>query len=175
MATSMPLHEGAGLRARCCKIIHSQNPPEQVGVIPPHATQAPPFVPHAPLLVPPTQVPLSQQPPLHGAPGPHCWRQVCVVELQASSGAQSAAELQPHAPATQARPLGLDVQSTHALPDEPHSEPAVPATQVAGVAVSQQPPLHGCASEQPLALQVWLESWQLEPDGQSAFEVQPQM
>jgi hypothetical protein len=141
-----------------------------MGVAPPHAAQAPPVVPQAPLLVPPTQVPLSQQPPLQALPGPHCWPQVCVVVLQASSGAQSAAELQPHAPARQARPLGLDVQSTHSLPAEPHCEETVPPTQVP---FSQQPPLHGCSSEQPVPAHVWVASWQSVPAGQSAFELQP--
>jgi hypothetical protein len=149
-------------------------PLAHVGVMPPHARHAPPLVPHAPLSAPPTQMPFSQQPPLHSALAPHCWLHLCVVVLQASSAPQSAAELQPHAPARHRCPAMLVVQSTQLVPDEPHWLALVPATHALGdAAAAQQPPLHGSASEQLLVEQVLVLGWHSAPAGQSALVLQP--
>jgi hypothetical protein len=53
--------------------------------------QAPPFEPHSVGEVPPVQVPLAQQPPLHGSMSLHLLEHLWVVPLQASPGMQSAA------------------------------------------------------------------------------------
>src|SRR4051812_37184620 len=94
-------------------------PPEQVGVEPEHAAQAP-LVPHAPFAAPVSQLPLTaeQQPlvqavwlaPVQAAS--HTWE----VVLQVVCAGQSAATLQPHALATHRWPCALTVQSLQAAP-----------------------------------------------------------
>jgi hypothetical protein len=75
---------------------HTQLPLLQESAVIPQATQAWPLLPHAVGLVPATQVPLEQQPPLHGLVGLHA--EVQVPLLHASSAGQSVSELQPQTP-----------------------------------------------------------------------------
>jgi hypothetical protein len=57
--------------------------------------QAMPLPPQVAGAVPGPQVPPLQQPPLHGADGPHAEPQACVPPSQARSAGQSEAVLQP--------------------------------------------------------------------------------
>jgi hypothetical protein len=136
------------------------------------SVQAPPDEPHAVAPVPATQPPPEQQPPLHAlciAP-PQFGVQLCVPRSQARPDGQSVAALQPHAPATQAWPALALVQSTHALPVEPHALAPVPlgGTQLMP---SQQPPLQTRPAHAVEQVRVdTLHAW---PIGQSAALVQP--
>jgi hypothetical protein len=85
-------------------------------------------------------MPLTQQPPLQGlcCESPHAVSHALVVRLHDSNCGHAPAPAQPHTPLRHASPLGLEVQSTHAPPDAPHSPGMVPATHWL---VVQQPPL----------------------------------
>jgi hypothetical protein len=108
---------------------------------------------------------------VHGIAAEHnAETQRCVVVSQVPVG-QSLFALQPHAPATQAVPIVLPAQLTHAAPLAPHSLAAVPLTQVPPV---QQPPLHGELALQP-ATQLCVVVLQAEPLGQSLGPLQPQL
>jgi hypothetical protein len=111
-------------------------------LLPLHATHAPPLAPHALALVPATQLPPGeQQPPLHDCVAEQLDTHWCVVVSHAMSAAQSALELQPHAPLTHACPALLEVQSAQV---EPHALGAL----VVQVPPTQQAALHGCVFEQ---------------------------
>jgi hypothetical protein len=107
----------------------------------PHTVHVRPLVPHAPVLLPTTQPPAEQQPPLHAvwlAP-PHDVEQVWFEVLQLCPDGQSAATLQPQlAPEMQRWPLGFDEQSTQAVPPLPQVPSPVPRLHVPA---AQQPPL----------------------------------
>jgi hypothetical protein len=68
----------------------------QLSAVIPQATQTRPLLPHAVRLLPATQVPLAQQPPLQRLVGLHA--EVQVPLLQASSAGQSVSALQPQTP-----------------------------------------------------------------------------
>jgi hypothetical protein len=91
--------------------------------------------------LPGAQVPLMQQPPLHGCPSLQVVVQVWLLKSQAWLAGQSVCTLQPQVPpATQAWPLALALQSMQALPLAPQLEPPVPALHTPPL---QQPPLQG--------------------------------
>jgi hypothetical protein len=79
---------------------------------------APPPAPHAAVLEPAWQAPPAQQPPLQAVSPvlPHAVPQRWVERSHAVSAAQSAARLQPHAPARQTWPAGETVQSAQLAP-----------------------------------------------------------
>jgi hypothetical protein len=90
----------------------------QLSAVIPQATQTRPLEPHAVTVLPATQVPLEQQPPLQGLVVLHA--EVQVPLLQASSVGQSVSELQPQTPvAKQTWPAPLAVQLTQAMPPVP--------------------------------------------------------
>jgi hypothetical protein len=106
-----------------------------VSALLPQTVHARPFAPQAEVVLPATQVPLEQQPPLQGLLSEHAELQVPL--LQASSAGQSVSELQPQTPpAMQTCPAPLAVQLTQAAPPVPQAVLPVPATQVVPV---QQP------------------------------------
>jgi hypothetical protein len=85
--------------------------------------------------------------------------------------AQSAAALQPQAPLTQACASVL-AQFVQAPPPPPQASAREPLEQVAvPLVLSQQPPLQGALSLQPVALHLWLT--QAVPVGQSLRSLQP--
>jgi hypothetical protein len=104
-------------------------------------------VPHASALPPPWHWPFApQQPPLHACVAAlQVVVHACRIASQAKPVGQSVCELQPHAPAMHAAPA-LPPHATHAPPDEPQVALAVPG--VHAPAALQQPPLHGCVTEQ---------------------------
>jgi hypothetical protein len=127
------------------------------------------IAPHALDDLPPAQVPPLQQPPLHGWPPLQAVVQVPFGPHALPAG-QSAGPAQPHAPAMQAWPLPLVVQSTHAAP-VPHATAPPPPTHLP--VPSQQPPLQGWFASQvvvhcPAPPHAW-------PAGQSFALLQPQV
>jgi hypothetical protein len=68
----------------------------QLSAVIPQATQVRPLLPHAVMLLPATQVPLAQQPPLQGLVGLQAPLQTWL--LHAWSVGQSVSELQPQTP-----------------------------------------------------------------------------
>jgi hypothetical protein len=132
--------------------------------------QAPPLLPQAPWMVPPAQVPLLQQPPLHGSTEVQAVPQVWLARLQAWLAGQSAGPLQPQPPLTQAVPALAPLQSRQARPLAPQVPCAVPSLQAPDW---QQPPLHGCVPLQAL-VQVWMARSQAWAGGQSSGPLQPQ-
>jgi hypothetical protein len=92
---------------------------------------------------------------------------VCELVLQARPAGQSAATVQPQLPPTHARPAVALVQSRHE-PLAPHAFAAVPLVHAPP---EQQPPLHGCDTEQ-LVAQV-CEAVHACPIGQSVGPLQP--
>jgi hypothetical protein len=141
--------------------------------------QAPPSAPHLASAVPAMQVPLSQQPFLHGEVALHVVVQLCVMTLQARWSPQSAAESQPHLLVppgmnTQVVPFMLPAQLVHVAVPTSHASAAKPARQV---------PLIG--SQQPLLQSLWPAPHAAShtcdvvlhdvPNGQSAATVQPQL
>jgi hypothetical protein len=154
--------------------LHPQLPPEPPTthaapmLEPVQSWQLPPLAPQVGLLVPATQLPPEQQPPLHGCIDEHELVHLCVDPSHACPLGQSLAELQPHVPATQAFSEPI-VQSVQAPPVLPHTPAALPMTQVPPL---QQPPLHSCVDEHEVV------HWCLDvshawPDGQSVAELQP--
>ena len=84
----------------------------------PQVTQTRPLLPHAATVLPATQVPLEQQPPLQGLVGLHA--EVQVPLLHASSAGQSVSALQPQRPlAKHTWPAPLVTQLTQAAPPVP--------------------------------------------------------
>jgi hypothetical protein len=104
------------------------------------STQAAPPPPQFIRSVPAAQVPLLQQPPLHGWLALHTVVQVCELKSQAWLTGQSVCTLHAQPPLTQAWPLVLALQSMQALPVVPQVVPPRPVLQVP---LLQQPPLHG--------------------------------
>jgi hypothetical protein len=118
--------------------------------------QAAPDVPQAPLAVPATQVPLLQQPPLHGWVASHA-RPHRFAALHALFAGQSAAPLQPQFPVRHRWPEPLVVQSvlavqfvvqrllTHGFaPGQSADElqPQLPATQMCPLLFTEQSFVH---------------------------------
>jgi hypothetical protein len=136
----------AWLAGQAALVAQPHAPPKQ-SCDGPHAPQRPPFVPHAPALVPATHVPPEQHPPLHGLDDPHAVEHV--PPLHARPGRQSdAAVVHPHEPvAPQTKPFALPAHEAHAPPLRPHAALPVPGWQLVP---SQQPPLH--VSPPPQAL-----------------------
>jgi hypothetical protein len=134
-----------------------------------HDEQAPPPLPQAGCEVPVTQLPPSQQPPLHSCDGLQLVVQVLVERSQARPAGQSAGPLQPHFEARQRWPLLEMVQSAHNPAAAPQALLPVPA---AHTPLEQQAPLHGWAALQPV-VQTWLVLSQAAPDEQSPGLLQP--
>jgi hypothetical protein len=106
-----------------------------------------PAAPHAVGVLPVAQVPLAQQPPLHGAAPLQAVPQAPF--RHACPSGQSLALVQPHLLlARQRLPAGLVVQSTHWVPLPPHELLEVPWSQVPLLAAVQQPDEHGVALPQ---------------------------
>jgi hypothetical protein len=125
-----PLGQGAPV------LPQTHAPLVQRSAVLPQATHAPPLEPHAVRVVPATQVPLEQQPPLQRLVGLQA--EVQVPLLHASSAGQSVSVLQPQTPlAKHTWPAVLVVQLTHGAP---------PLPQVVALAVWQAPLL----SQQPV-------------------------
>jgi hypothetical protein len=96
----------------------TQLPLLQVSALLPQATQARPLLPHADTVLPATQVPLEQQPPLQGLVALHAALQTPL--LHASSAGQLVSELQPQTPVDrQTWPRPFVVQLTQAAPPVP--------------------------------------------------------
>jgi hypothetical protein len=90
----------------------------QLSAVVPHTTQACPLLPQAVRVLPATQVPLRQQPPLQRLVALHA--EVQVPLLHASSAGQSVSALQPQTPvAKQMWPAPLVVQLTQVTPPVP--------------------------------------------------------
>ena len=150
----VPLHEAeqacvAGLQAwlagQAARVAQAQVPPKQPCEAP-QVPQRPPLTPQAPTVLPVTQVPDEQQPPLHGLDEPQAVEQV--PPLQACPGRQSDAVAQPQVPDdSHARPVALPAQETHAPPLRPHVALPVPGWQLVP---SQQPPLQVRPPPQPV-------------------------
>jgi hypothetical protein len=136
--------------------------------LPTHETHAP-DEPHAPTVVPLAQVPLAQQPPLHGCVAEQPGVQACVARLHACPDGQSLAPLQPHAPAMHAWPALALLQSTQLPPDGPHAAAVLPGRQPPPW---QQPPVHGIAAEHSAATHRCVVVSQV-PVRQSPFTLQP--
>jgi hypothetical protein len=132
--------------------VQPQLPPTHTDPLPLQISHAPPVDPQAlESVAPETQVPPLQQPPLHTAPPaqlvPHLW------STHASPTGQSDASLHPQVPATQALPIMLFMQSTHAVP-EPHALGLVPGVHAPEgppqqLPVGHRPPLHLAAQVPP--------------------------
>jgi hypothetical protein len=137
--------------------------------------QALPALPQLAGTVPALQVPLRQQPPLHGCEALHELVQMRVALSQAEPVLQSPAEPQPQVPppvtVRQIDPCGLDEQGAHAPPPLPQAAGIVPATHEPAW---QQPPLHSCVGLQAV-VQVFVPRSQARPAGQSAALLQPQL
>ncbi len=124
-----------------------------------------------------TQVPLVDPPGIEQHAPLHCWLAVHVVthvppEHELPTG-QSACELQPHAPLTQAWPLALFVQSMHAAPEGPHAVGLAPAAQVDSslAPALQHDPLQASVAEH-VVTHAFVPMFQAPPS-QSPAPVQP--
>jgi hypothetical protein len=139
-----------------------------------HTPQAAPLVPQAVALVPATQAPAEQQPPLQPvwlAP-PHDVLQRWVMVLQVLPAGQSVARLQPQVPERHRWPAPFIVQSVQAAPVVPQAVLLlVPATHAPA---EQQPPLHPVWLAPPQAvLHRCVMVLQVLPAGQSVATLQP--
>ncbi len=115
-----------------------------------HVAHAPPVAPHAPLVLPPTQEPLLQHPPLQDTDVEQEVSHVFVDELQFTLAGQSVAALwQPHIPplpvvavthasAARAEARAAQVQTP---PLEPQAVGERPVVHVPPVVAEQHPPL----------------------------------
>jgi hypothetical protein len=133
-----------------------------------------PAAPQAVAAVPVWQVPPTeeeQQPPLQAWVLEQLFVQRRLDVSQAVPDGQSAVLVQPQAPATQAWPWELVVQSTHVAPGRPQLEGWVSSAQSAP---EQQAPAQGHVGEQ-LVEHRWVVVLHAEPTGQSVAELQPQV
>lgn len=133
-----------------------------------------PDVPQAAVVSPATQVPLEQQPLLHGWVPLHAVVHWCVVPSQAWPPGQSLGSLQPHAPlARQALPLALPAQLLQIEPTAPHALVVMPGWQVPAVGAEQQPDWHAVAVEQELTQRWPAVSHDEAPPAQSVMAAHP--
>ena len=135
------------------------------------SAHAPPVAPHAPTVVPATQVPSRQQPSWQRRVEEQAVVHRPVWESQAVPAGQSTPLVQPQRPGgRQTWPAASAVQSRHTVPAVPHAAGAVPIAQVSW---AQQAPTHGCASSQEV-VQVPAVPSQPVPSGQSPAVEHPQ-